>query len=183
MATRKCKVCGNPYEKKNMAHVACSFKCAIEHIKRQREKQVKQAKREERVKQREFGQALKTRSDWVKEAQAEVNRYIRLRDKGKPCISCGRPWKENFQAGHYVPAGRSSLLRFSEDNIHGQCPQCNMYESGNLIPYRQALVSKIGLERVEALETNRDKKHWSVEELKNIKALYKAKVKELDNVG
>lgn len=164
-----------------MAHVACSFECAIEHTKRQREKQVKQAKREERVKQREFRQALKTRSDWVKEAQAEVNRYIRLRDKGKPCISCGRPWKENFQASHYVPAGRSSKLRFDEDNIHGGCVKCNMYESGNLRGYRIGLVQKIGEARVLEMEADYEVKRWDVEDLKEIKYLYKNKAKELIN--
>lgn len=181
---RKCKICGQEYEKRNIAHVVCSPACAIEYTKRQREKKQaeaeRKAKREERARQQARKNSLKKLSDWEKEAQAEVNRYIRLRDKGQPCISCGKPWQSNFQAGHYVPKGRSSLLRFEPDNIHGQCPQCNMYESGNLIPYRQNLVAKIGLERVEQLEANRNMKRWTVEELQAIKAEYKAKAKRLE---
>ena len=32
---------------------------------------------------------LKTYNDYIKEAQKEFNHYVRVRDKNKPCISCG----------------------------------------------------------------------------------------------
>lgn len=181
---RKCKVCGAEYEKRSISHVVCSANCALAYVARKREKKEAQerqrAQREERARTTAVKSRLETVSELTKKAQAAVNRYIRLRDKGQPCISCGRPWQDNFQAGHYVPTGRSSALRFNEDNISGQCRQCNLYESGNLIPYRQGLVAKIGEERVKELEANRTMRRWTAEELRAIRAEYAAKAKELE---
>ena len=119
---------------------------------------------------------------WAAEAQAAVNRYVRLRDQGQPCISCGRPWADNFQAGHYIPRGRGSALRFDADNIHAQCPQCNLYESGNLIQYRRGLIARIGAARVEEMETaGYVPKKWTVAELQAVRDEYRAKAKEMES--
>jgi hypothetical protein len=115
----------------------------------------------------------------TRQAQYWVNRYVRLRDKGV-CISCGNKTRK-MDAGHYRPAGRNSALRFDERNINCQCVVCNQYKSGNLIAYREALTKKIGLEMVLELESSNQCKKWSVEELREIIAKYKAKVKELNN--
>lgn len=45
--------------------------------------------------------------------------------------------------------------------------------------YRQGLIQRIGLERVEALETNNTTSKWTAERLREIKTLYKQKLKEL----
>ena len=55
------------------------------------------------------------------------HKYIRLRDVGKPCVSCKVPYKSDFDAGHCYPAGKYSNLKFNEYNIHGQCIQCNRF--------------------------------------------------------
>lgn len=83
-------------------------------------------------------------------AQNHFNEYIRNRDEGKPCISCGRYYE--LQAGHYYSAGHYPELRFDENNVHGQCVHCNMYLSGNLIEYRKGLIKKIGEKEVERLD-------------------------------
>jgi len=44
--------------------------------------------------------------------------YIRLRDKGKPCISCGNSWHSDFQAGHFYKDELFSSIKFNELNIH-----------------------------------------------------------------
>lgn len=82
-------------------------------------------------------------------AVTHFHRYIRNRDKGKPCISCGN--QTTLQAGHFYSAGQNPVVRFNEDNVHGQCLYCNYHQHGNLIPYQQNLIEKIGLERFEAL--------------------------------
>jgi len=76
--------------------------------------------------------------------------WIRNRDKGNRCISCGA-W-EPSDAGHFYPAGTVPALEFDEDNVHLQCRKCNFYESANLHHYRPNLIKKIGLERVERLD-------------------------------
>lgn len=181
---RKCRVCGQSYEKRNIAHVVCSPDCAIEYTKRQREKKQaeaeRKAKREERVRNQVRRRELETVSDLIKKAQCVFNRYIRLRDKGQPCISCGRQWKENFQACHYIPAGRSSKFRFDADNVHSGCVRCNLYESGNLRGYRVGLIRKIGIDKVISLEEDHEIKKWDKEELRGLISIYKQKIKEIE---
>ena len=86
-----------------------------------------------------------------KKAITLFNASIRERDKDLPCISCGK--YNQLQAGHFYSAGHHELLRFEEDNVHGQCVKCNYFLSGNLIKYREGLIKKIGIERVERLDT------------------------------
>lgn len=112
-----------------------------------------------------------------KKAQVVFNKFIRLRDKDLPCISCGS-WSTP-QAGHYMSAGHHSALRFNEDNTSRQCIKCNNFLSGNLINYRKGLVKKIGLERVEFLETYPKKAYiWDRFSLIEIIEKYKEKIKE-----
>lgn len=82
--------------------------------------------------------------------QHNVNKYIRKRDEGKPCISCGN--NKGSEAGHYIAVGQCDALRFDLDNIHLQCHSCNYHKHGNQMQYRLNLVNRIGAERVEALE-------------------------------
>ncbi len=77
-------------------------------------------------------------------------KWIRKRDEGKPCISCGS--YNVSDAGHYYSAGHYPALEFDEDNVHGQCRHCNSFLSGNLIEYRKGLLTKIGGDRVEFLD-------------------------------
>ncbi len=43
---------------------------------------------------------LLTLSDYTKILQQLVNKFVRLRDKGLPCISCQKPIKGKTDAGH-----------------------------------------------------------------------------------
>jgi hypothetical protein len=86
-------------------------------------------------------------------------------------------------ASHYLSAGGHSNVRFHEDNVWTSCYKCNVMLSGNQIEYRKQLIIKIGVERVEWLEQNGSKeKKYSIEELKEIIKIYKAKCKELENI-
>lgn len=76
--------------------------------------------------------------------------FIRKRDEGQPCISCGS--RNTSDASHYYSAGHFPNLEFNEDNCHAACRRCNFFLSGNLIHYRERLIQKIGLARVEALD-------------------------------
>ena len=46
------------------------------------------------------------------------NKYIRLRDRNKGCISCGGPVQ---QAGHYYSTSQcpQPQMVFNEQNVHG----------------------------------------------------------------
>jgi len=168
----KCKVCRAPFDRRSMTHKCCSPECAIEYARKERENRERKEIAARKL-------AIKRRSEWLKDAEAAFNAYIRARDKDRPCISCGRFHTGSYDAGHYRSVGAAQHLRFNEDNVHKQCCQCNQHKSGNAIEYRIGLVARIGIERVERLETNNEIKKWSIEEAKAIKAEYKAKLKEI----
>lgn len=125
---------------------------------------------------------LKSKSAWLKEAQIIFNRYIRLRDAGQSCISCGRRSGCKVNAGHYLSVGSHPHLRFNEDNCHLQCEYCNTYKSGNQLAYRPRLIAKIGLEKVEKLETDNGILKLTIEDIKVIKHEYSKKVLELKRI-
>ena len=75
--------------------------------------------------------------------------------------------------------GNNPAIRFNELNVHKSCSICNNHLSGNLIPYREALINKIGLDKVEWLESQKQTYKWTVEELQEVIQTYKAKTKEL----
>lgn len=105
--------------------------------------------------------------------QKEFNLWIRTRDKGLPCISCGS--LNANQAGHYFPV-RFSALRFNEDNVHLQCPYCNCYAYGNQAMYRIGLVKRIGVLAVEELEREAIEtpvKKWDRHEVVTLIQFYK----------
>lgn len=77
-------------------------------------------------------------------------KYIRERDKGKPCISCGS--YNTHDAGHYYSAGHYPELELNEDNVHLQCVKCNRFLHGNLVEYRKGLLKRIGFVKVEQLD-------------------------------
>jgi protein-arginine kinase activator protein McsA len=103
----------------------------------------------------------------------KVHAFIRNRDKGLNCISCNAPYSDDFQAGHFYPAGCFETLKFHFDNIHGQCVQCNLYHSGNFENYSLNLPKRIGVERYQSLvqlaEIDKQfQKVWTVDNLTEI---------------
>src|SRR5271169_3613728 len=81
-----------------------------------------------------------------KECWMWMSRYIRLRDNFT-CFTCGKVMLDNpqsAQAGHYIPQSKGNTLRFYERNVHCQCINCNMYQSGNLVQYALRLEEKYG---------------------------------------
>jgi hypothetical protein len=115
-------------------------------------------------------------------AQKVFNTYIRMRD-GKVCISCGFVGDgRQFHCGHYKPRGMFSQLAFSEENCSSQCSICNNHLSGNLVAYREALINKIGLDRVEYLESCTEPVKHDIDFYRNIITTYRKKIKELQNL-
>ncbi len=123
---------------------------------------------------------LKPRSEFIKEAQSSFNKFIRVRDAAQPCISCQRHHDGQYHAGHYLTTGARPELRFCEENVHKQCAPCNNHLSGNLVLYRKNLILKIGQDKVDWLEGFHEAKHYTIEDLKAIKAKYTAMARELE---
>lgn len=158
--TKKCRVCGKYFVKKTPLQIVCGIKCAIIHAGERRKNQSRQDK---------IAFNRTSRIWWIKKTQAAVNKWVRDRDAGLPCISCGCPeGRGKRNAGHYRPAGVNSALRFDPRCIHGQCERCNTYLSGNLTAYRVGLIAKIGEQAVRELDDNHEIKAWSIPELESI---------------
>ena len=146
-----------------------------EALKKSKAKKVKEWNKEKKVRK----EALKTLSEYKKELQVIFNKFIRLRDKGLNCISCNKPAKKE-NAGHYRSVGGNPELRFEELNNNLQCEYCNTYLHGNLIDYRINLIKKIGIKKVEWLEGKHDPKHYTIEQIKGLKVMYRLKIKQIE---
>ncbi len=173
---KTCRNCKTKFTPKYALQVVCGVDCAIQFVKTTRE--AKEAK-EQRAIDRSKKEQLKSKSDHLKDLQVIFNQFIRIRDGNNPCISCGRWHAGQYHAGHYRSVGSAPHLRFNELNCNRQCSACNNHLSGNIINYRQGLIAKIGIKQVEQLEADQTPKHYSIDDIKELKALYKTKIKEL----
>lgn len=185
LKARNCKQCKQRFTQDRIGQSLCSTECAIASVKSAQARKAKKAAQAERKADKIKREKLKTRSDYIKEAQIAVNKYVRLRDAGRGCISCGAPLVlggvgGGFDAGHLRSRGAAPHLRFNLDNIHGQCKRCNIYGSGMVVEYRAGLIGRIGLARVEALEADNSEPKWSIQELISIRNEHRAKCKELE---
>jgi hypothetical protein len=122
---------------------------------------------------------LKSLSSHQADAQAAVNAFVRARDHGLPCISCGTPWAADFQAGHYRSRGAAKNLALDPRNIFGQCVQCNLHKHSNAVEYRLRLIERCGLGHVEALEADHAPRHHSADDLQAIRKAFQEKTKAL----
>ena len=142
-----------------------------------------------RAKNNEAKKLLKTKSDYIKEAQQAFNAYVRFRDRDLPCISCGSRPEDRFggamDAGHYRSRGAAGHLRYDLNNCHAQCKKCNRNLSGNVVEYRINLIRRIGLEKVEALENDNTTRLFTIEYLQRLKRIFlkklRVKKKLIDN--
>jgi len=184
-----CKQKFSPDRLSQIVHVECIEAWALaQAAKREREeaKKSRMAARVERARTTARKEAIKTIPQLIKEAQHAFNAYVRARDRQKPCICCGQPLGVTaigggYDCGHYRSTGSASHLRFHEDNAHGQRKVCNRHGSGRAVDYRIGLIARIGLARVEALESSNAVHKWTAEGLRAIKATYKTKLKELES--
>lgn len=171
---KKCKSCGKLFTQFNSLAVVCSIDCAIHYAKDN-----KVQERTRRTLYKIAKEKIKKRSEYLSDAQKAFNAFIRERDKNEPCISCGRHHQGQYHAGHYRSVGSCPELRFCELNVHKQCSACNNHKSGNIVEYRINLVKKIGVEKVEWLEGYHEPKKYTIEQIKEIRAKYQLKLKEL----
>lgn len=187
---RKCKVCNEWF------HPAFSNQwwCSPEHgtelaIQRRRKEREKAEKAADKKRRREYQQqkdklkirklSLQPLSYFHKLTQQAFNEYIRTRDAGNPCISCGRLTGAKMNAGHFRTVGASPETRYDETNCHVQCEYCNSYLSGNIGAYRPRLIEKIGKEAYDRLMGPHERKKWTREGLQELSRHYRQKTREL----
>lgn len=177
---KTCSVCKTEFTPARSLQKVCGPVCALAHAKAKESRQRKAIEKVERREIKVRKQRLKSRADHLRECQAVFNQWIRLRDAGQPCISCGTTADVQYCAGHYRTTAAAPELRFEPLNVHLQCNRnCNMGKSGNLMEYRPRLIEKIGLEAVQWLEGPHEPKRYTIEDLQAMKAHYRALIRQM----
>lgn len=192
---KTCKFCKAHFVPVKQFQSVCDYRCAIALVNKEnaakaetaRKKAASEAKAKEKAgvaRRRKRKNELKTARELAPEAQAVFNRYVRIRDYGKPCISCNRMPQEKFggsmDCGHYRTRGAASHLRFNLHNTAGQCVYCNRNRSGAQKAFEKGLIKRIGQAKVDALNENNRTRKFDAHYLRRIKVIFakKARMKE-----
>lgn len=176
---RKCQSCGNQVRKYIILNklAYCSFDVAVKFAYKNKSKG---ADIIHKAKKKVYNEnKISTRKRATKEACHE---YIRLRDKGKPCVCCGEPLGDDFHAGHWLESGNNPQLRYDENNIHGQRSYCNTYKGGDSGWYKENLIERIGIDSVNDLISKRGGTvKRTADDYRKIEKHFKDKILELNN--
>ena len=151
MKPKKCKwsKCGKEFVPVRPFQKVCNnYVCAMGYLHDKKEK-TQQKESNELIKAVKFN--IKKLSDYKKDLQANINKIVRLIDKGHPCISSGRV-NYNVHAGHYFSVGGNENLRFNLLNIWAQSDSDNTYKSGNETEYRKGLIKTFGIELIDDID-------------------------------
>lgn len=186
-----CPICSGTFVKYNSTQKVChSVNCALEYARRDTEaKKLKEERKRLKIRKLE----LKPKGYFMKKAQDAFNAFIRTRDEGKPCISCGQsnPMMTRggqWDCGHFLSVGSHPELRFEEKNAYRQCKSCNG-GSGKFSHvnhtvsqrYEANLIAEYGQELVDWLKGPHKPKNYTREDYQRIEKYYKEKRKELLN--
>ena len=137
--------------------------------------------------------------DFMADAEKAVRDYRRTYELsiGSGCMSCGKDqhtiqaeqgWKTGgaWDGGHFLGKGARPELRLEENNIWLQCKGCNggsakYARKGESVRngFRAGLIERIGLPAVEALEADHRPRKYTIDELKQITAHYRALLRDL----
>ena len=136
MKAKKCKYCKVDFTPTKPLQTYCTYDCAISQA---RINGLKKMDEQTKLKRKAMKENIKSLSDYKKDLQYHVNMIVRKIDFGQPCISSGRPYRENDQAGHFFATSTQGSIRFNLWNIHSQSVADNMFKSGNNQGYNKGL--------------------------------------------
>ena len=115
---KTCAQCGKTFTPDRNLQKVCGPRCAIDY---NRALKARKAEAERKVSLKIRKKALQPRGYFVSKAQTAFNAFIRERDEGKPCPSCGtyHPpmiFGGQWDCGHFLSVGSRPELRFEEKN-------------------------------------------------------------------
>lgn len=186
---RRCKVpgCGERFVAERPQEWWCSDvhrdELAMRALAKVREQRAKQARKEHQERKK----AIERPKDLIPRVQVAFNAWVRERDHGLPCISCGRheheikndPCGGTWDCGHFLSRGSHPELRFEPLNAHRQCKRCNSFKSGNATRYEENLIQRIGADKVAWLKGPHQPKKYTVEQLRDLLKNYNAEARRL----
>ena len=166
MKPKRCKMCKGVFIPKRPLQAVCSYLCASQYAKNQKEAKAKKDWQKEKEVRKE---KLMTPADYKAILQANINHIVRLIDKGSPCIATNTD-KGKMNAGHYISVGANDTIRFHLDNIHQQSEHSNSWKSGDLHRYRDGIIKVYGQNYLNHMDSLKSIKsiNLSIEDLKEI---------------
>lgn len=183
---RKCPECHQPYVKRRAVQPTCgALLCQESYAIKVAAKAAWKREKMQRAADRSKLKAMLPRKHYVSALGAAHRAWVRARDEGKPCISCDTILVRrgqlggDYDAGHARSVGSAKHLEFDDRNVHGQCKRCNRRLGGNYAEYLARLPARIGQEAFDALMCDQEPRKYSIDDLKALRALYVAKLKEL----
>lgn len=173
---KKCKVCKEPFipSYSTMQATCTSIDCIVSYAKLNKSKA-------DRAEIADMRKRTRTASWYRAELQRVFNEYIRLRDRDKPCVSCGCDMRaRKGDASHFYSVGAYPNLRYNEYNVHLACVSCNQHRGGNLHEYRIRLPERIGAEAFSQLQRERHGKlRLNIPDLEHKITYYRKLIKSL----
>ena len=190
MREKKCKSCKEFFQPTRSIQPCCNkFQCNVDYANKVIKKR-KAKKTSETIKPI----VSKTRREYrnndyrhqFKLTKSVIQRWVNnVRDKGKPCISCGTIKDVQYCGGHYKTAGGNPEIALDTRNIHKQCNfYCNMNLSGNISGnktshgYTQGLIERYGKKYVDFLDSYHEPKNYTCEDLREIRKFYSKLIRE-----
>lgn len=183
----KCRICKEPFVRIRPMQPTClEFSCQVAYAEQIAAKSAAKREKAERAELKKRKEKAKQPKTLKAEAQAAFNAYIRARDlsAGYPCICCGQPFEPqkfggSVDAGHYLSRGSAPHLRFDERNVHAQRKNCNRPGGTTRAAFREGMIARIGLEAVEALESDQSESRYRDDDYRRIRDEYRAKRRAL----
>ena len=182
----KCDICkekftyrNNSFEK-TCANKECMSEFALKFLAKKREADAKKIRTDWNKQKREKLDELKTKSDYEKDLQTEINQIVKYLDASWPCISSGKTTGKR-NSGHLWSVGSCPSVRFHLMNVYNQSEYDNGYRGGNPLGYRDGIIKTFGLSHMEYVETlkNHPALHLTIEEIKQAIKIARSIVKEL----
>lgn len=178
---KRCRVCKTSFLPRSPMAVVCSVPCSLEHAKKVATIKRAKVQRQERAQDKAKLEKFKTLAAYKKEAQAAWNSYVRARDLGLSCASCGAMPGEvyggSMDCSHYRSRGSAPHLSFHLHNAASACVKCNRFLGGNVVALRAGLVERIGEAKILAVEADQRPRHFTKEYLIRIKKIFTKKAK------
>jgi ribosomal protein L37E len=147
LGKRKCKICGERFQKTQPLQMVCSIECSIEYSKRAREKAWQKEKKVKKI-ELDVGKNKKLLG-------SEINRLARMIDikfYGKVCIDCGSPVEGQGDGCHFHNVGGNDNVRYNLHNIHLGRAYCNQYSSEHKKNYPIGIKNRYGQDYLDYLE-------------------------------
>ncbi len=128
---------------------------------------------------------IKPRAAYMKEAQSVFNSWVRERDADQPCMQLRpRHHQGKYDAGHYRSVGSNPALRFPAAELPSpvRALQSAQVRQRHRVPHRPDCQDRRpggGLR----LEGRHEPKHYSIDDLKAIKAAVPAEAARTERTG